>query len=440
MIYWAPLLHFYQPPGQLHEVLRRVCDESYRALIQVFRDHPHARATFNINGVLTEMLWENGFDDVIEGLKELGENGQVEFVGSGKYHPILPLIPEEERKRQIQRNFVTNNYFLGDRYSPKGFFPPEMCYSADIVDSIAESGHQWVIISGVACPAPWPMNVIYEIEGKKGKLAVFFRDDILSNKISFHNIDGPGFISHLKGLQENGNGDVYVVTAQDAETFGHHIKDWETVFLAEVYDALGEDEPLATLSTLASSPQPKLAAAGQHRALFDYQVETEAKEIEAVTISQLLDRFPRTSVVEPRASSWSTTIEDIDAGNPYPLWNTPGHELHRLQWEHIQICLELLESAQRCADNDPSKNFAGIARVLMDRALHSCQFWWASRRPMWDINMINRGLMQQQEVVVNSYKSVEASGAPHSAKREGYYRVIASRDIRAKIVDQLFRG
>ena len=42
------------------------------------------------------------------------ERGQVEFVGSAKYHAILPLINEHEQRRQIRRNHLTNRHFFGD--------------------------------------------------------------------------------------------------------------------------------------------------------------------------------------------------------------------------------------------------------------------------------------------------------------------------------------
>ena len=61
MIYWAPLLHFYQPPTQLHWVLRKVCDESYRPLVELFRSLPYAKVTVNINAVLAEMLYDHRF-------------------------------------------------------------------------------------------------------------------------------------------------------------------------------------------------------------------------------------------------------------------------------------------------------------------------------------------------------------------------------------------
>src|SRR4030042_5498373 len=79
MIYWAPLLHFYQPSNQVHWVLKKVCNESYRPLVQLFHDLPHAKVTVNINASLTEMLDEHGMSDVINGWGDLAENGCEEF-------------------------------------------------------------------------------------------------------------------------------------------------------------------------------------------------------------------------------------------------------------------------------------------------------------------------------------------------------------------------
>ena len=307
MIYWAPLLHFYQPPTQLHWVLRKVCVESYRPLVELFTDLPYAKVTININAVLTEMLFDHGYNDVIRGIKELARRGQIEFTGSGKYHPILPLIPQSEVERQISQNHKTNKHLLGKFYDPKGFFPPEMCYSKGIMKSIVDSGHKWIIISGVACPVSWPMNIVHQIDVDGNKIAVLFRDNILSNKISFHNIDAKGFIEHLKQVQKSqkGKGDIYVVTAMDAETFGHHIQDWEKLFLARVYQSLERDadesyESGSKLKTSTTSPSGPKLTTGQHDGCLQLREVIEGKEIKAVTISELLDIFPRGETIEPK--------------------------------------------------------------------------------------------------------------------------------------------
>ncbi len=243
IIYWAPLLHFYQPPTQYHWILKKVCDESYRPLVNLFHELPQAKATVNICAALTELLNQHGMTDVIDGLRELAEKGQVEFTGSAKYHPVLPLIPQDERLRQIMLNYETNRQFFGESYSPQGFFPPEMCYSQDIVKPILDTGHRWLIVSGIACPTAWPTDVIHEISSDSQKLAVFFRDDIISNEISFRKLDAAGFLDRIRQLRSD-HENIYVITAMDAETFGHHIKNWEKLFLEEVYETIKPKEAI----------------------------------------------------------------------------------------------------------------------------------------------------------------------------------------------------
>ena len=429
MIYWAQLLHFYQPPTQLPSMLQRICDESYRPLLQVFQDYPHARVTLNFNGVLTEMLMDCGHKDVIEGYRKLAETGQTEFTGSGMYHPILPLIPEAEARRQIELNVHTNRRYFGEVYAPKGFFPPEMCYSREILPPIIQSGYQWIILSGIACPIEWPVDVIHRVEHDGKSLSVFFRDDVLSNKIAFQDLESGEFLNHLEECC-SGKENIYVVTAMDAETFGHHIQDWENIFLAEVYNEL---EP--SVGTDKGVKQAKVLAE-QHKALLE-SAEIAA-QIKMVTISELLQLFPQGQAVEPKPSSWSTTADDIAEGNPYPLWQDKNNALHRLQWEHLGICIELVNKAMECADNEESQHFANIARRLLDRAEHSCQMWWASKRPMWDLNLIHMGMLVQFRTIVNAYRAINKSGVDKETKRDYYRLTVAARNLRNKIVDRLF--
>jgi len=429
MIYWAQLLHFYQPPTQTPSVLHKVCNESYRPLVKVLLQYPHARVTVNINGVLTEMLHDCGYDDIIDGLSQLAKRGQIEFTGSGKYHPILPLIPRREIARQIQLNLRTNRRFLGKVYEPRGFFPPEMCYSEEIVSPIVNSGHQWIILSGIACPNSWPVDVIHYIRKDNKRLAVFFRDDIVSNRISFQTLEPSEFLDNLiriKGEKEK----VYVITAMDAETFGHHIQHWEELFLAEVYEQIQPSQKI-----LAGMKQATVLA-HQHSLFFEDVKITQ--EVQAVTVSQLMELFPAGEAVEPRPSSWSTSDEDLAAGNPYPLWMDKDNEIHRLQWEHLRICLELVDKAMEVSDSDEAKRSATIARGLLDRALHSCQFWWASRRPMWDINLVHKGLLEQWQTIVNAYRAINLSQADEDIKRDYYHKLVVARDLRNKITDRLF--
>lgn len=429
MIYWAPFLHFYQPPTQFHAILKKVCRESYRPLVKMLLEHPNAKVTINISGVLTETLNDHGAEDVLEGIRQLAKNGQLEFVDSAKYHAILPLIPQKEMRRQIDLNHKTNLYFFKDIYKPKGFFPPEMCFSTELVKLLCAMKYEWVLISGVACLEKWPLDVIYKISIGKSDINVFYRDDILSNKISFHNIDSDDFIQELVNLSK-AREDIYVITAMDAETFGHHIQNWERIFLAKVY------EKIEAAEAYFDSIKQKSDLADMHKKIFESK---GMALIKVVTMSELLKKFPSKRSKMPKPSSWSSSEKDIQNKDYYPLWKGLDNKIHQMQWEHINICFELVDEVCGVKDNKKeSVRFAMIARGLMDRAIHSCQMWWANKElGMWDINLINKGLSLQEEALLNAYKAIKISDMDEETKKQFYHKVIAARDIANKIRDRL---
>ncbi len=413
-IFLGLLLHYYQPPGQLAGVLRRVVQECYRPLLQVFQEHPGARATFNVNGVLTEMLDDHGYGDVLAGWRGLAASGQVEFTSSGKYHPILPLIPTAEAARQIALNDEANRRLLGAAYRPRGFFPPEMAWDHALAPLIAREGLDWVVMGGIACPAEWPTTRVYREGAGVRELAVLFRDDLLSNKVAFRTTDVAGFLQDLRRLGPEGT-DRYVVIAMDAETFGHHIPGWERDFLAPLFAAL---TAAGAASAAASNPAP-------------------APAVRLATLSEIVDRMPAAPLVVPRASSWSTTREDLDHHNPYPLWRHRGNEIHRLLWWHLEQALALLNLAEPWHEPDGNQDFA-TARAIADMALHSDQFWWASRRPHWSPGMVHRGLNMQRELILHAVRALNLSDAPDEARREAQERVAVARDLANRITDRLF--
>jgi len=352
-MYWANFLHIYQPPNQMADILERIVHESYRKIISGLKDHPRAKITLNINAGLAEQLAEHGYHDIIDGIKFLLERGQIELTETAKYHPFLPLTPYAEIIRQIKLNFETNRRFFGSAYKPVGFFPPEMAYNHRVSDAAAEMGFQWIIIDEIAYNGKIeqvPFNQVFSIK-RHPNLKVLFRERRMSNLIM------SAVVRSEKTLVEAMGGELkknrYLITAMDGETFGHH--------------------------------RP-----GLDKLLFSV---FNSKKFRLVTVSELIKQFPLAGAIDPVPSNWASAETDILANKQFLSWDDPENPIHKWQWELTSFVLKLVELTDSKA--------AGFseAREKMDRALHSCQYWWACAKPWWSLEMIEAGAFRLLDTV-----------------------------------------
>jgi hypothetical protein len=184
--------------------------------------------------------------------------------------------------------------------------------------------------------------------------------------------------------------------------------------------------------------QQQVNLAAQHRQILEVPAP-RGRALEVVTASRLLDLFPGATPVSPGSSSWSTSGDDLARGVPYPLWNDPSNRLQGLLWRHLRLCIELVDTCSRVKPGE-ARRHAEIARGLLDQALHSCQFWWASRRPMWDVNMIERGLAEQRAVALNAMKAITASELDAPCRSNARDRYVIAEDASRRIREQLLEG
>jgi len=402
-IYWAPLLHLYQPPTQEIEILRNINRECYKPLFSIMEEHDNAKFCININGVLIELLNEFGLGDTIDLLKNLVSESKVEIVGTAKYTPILPLIPKKEVYHQINLNEEVNRKEFGSVWQRKGFFPPELAISSKIIDIIHEFGYQWVVMSGIACPVEWPYDRIY---CSPNGLKLFFRDDILSNKISFKQTTAKKFVKSLRKMFRSESKaketDRYAVTAMDGETFGHHVKNYENTFLGKVLELIENDDEV------------------------DAKGDIDREKVKIIFISELEKYFPISKkAVIPKDTSWSTTSEDLKAGVPYPLWKHPENNVHKFYWKIIKSLNNLIELADKLdlTKNWEVANYYHTARYFYDRGLYSCPLWWSnSIHGMWSPNLIYKGLEILMRAGLNAQMALVHAGTDAG---DGYFDAIS---------------
>ncbi len=350
-MYWANFLHFYQPAEQQQDVLEAIVAQSYRPLIEGIKKHKRVSLTLNINGTLFELLDKYGYKDIIDGLREASREGRIEFTSSVKYHALLPFLKEDEIVRQIKMNDETNKFFLGDFYKPQGFFPPEMAYSETCLPAgknmpalISSLGFKWIILDEIAYDGfvgHIDYKKIHKIAGSD--LLVFFRERRLSNLIMSAVVRSRETL--LEAMKEDILSGRYLVTAMDAETFGHH--------------------------------RP-----GLEKMLFDI---FDAPEFELIKISDISDHYRETKEISPVKSTWASSRNDIEENTQFLSWSDPENIIHQWQWKFTELVIKEINAINK---NHPHYS---LVRKKTDIALSSDHFWWASAKPWWSLEMIEGG-------------------------------------------------
>jgi hypothetical protein len=352
-MYWANFLHIYQPPTQKPYWVKKIADGSYRRIVAELKRAPTAKLTLNVSAILVELFEQNGCQDLIDDIKMLLEKGQIELTASAKYHPLLPKLPKDEVIRQIRLNNETHKKYFGDAFQPKGFFPPEMGFSLEVAKIVAELGYQWIIVDELSFPrelGPVDYSKIYTIKDIPD-FKIYFRERRMSYKILSGQL-GTGNLL-IDSLGERLGKHEYLLTGMDGETFGHHRPGMEHL-LFEMY---------------------------------------KSKKLQTVLISELPPYFKDNIAITPTASTWALMEKDLEKNASFARWDDPGNLIHEKQWTLFNLAVKTVTEA---SEKDPG--FAA-ARVLLDRAVHSDQFWWASAKPWWSLEMMEAGAKELKEVV-----------------------------------------
>jgi alpha-amylase/alpha-mannosidase (GH57 family) len=279
-----------------------------------------------------------------------------------------------------------NKYFGGD-WKKGGFFSPEMAYSKIVAKTAQKLNYRWIIMDELGFPTAKNLSgeKVYKIKDVDD-FSVFFRERNLSFTILSAQIGTiPAVLRYLGPRLEKNE---YVVTAMDGETFGHHRPGLE-VFLLELL---------------------------------------REEKIEPIMISDVFRYFSQTEEIGPRDSTWAVTKRDLKENAAFSRWKSADNVIQKKQWQLTDLAIE---TANRQPRNER-------VRTMLDAALHSDQYWWASARPWWSLEMIERGAHELKTVIKESPKA-----APEEKQlAEEWYRDIVYTGFewqRTGLVDEISR-
>lgn len=377
-------LHFYQPPTQLDDILERIVFESYRPVLSAFLKNGKAHATFNFPAGLAKLLTKAGFGDVVDNIRQLVARGQVELTGTAAYHAFLPLLPTNEIKRQILLNEEGLTRFFG-RTARIGFFPPELTFSNKLAREVNNLGFKWMAIPMISLGDKIPeFRTLYKLYG--ANLYLFPRHKwasavILSGQVRTRK----SFLEWLKNEKPVG----FILTIMDAETFGHHRPGLENL-LEELI---------------------------------------QGREFETLKVSDLFGQLTEIEEVKPREACWSNEEQDfwldkerkIVTNHPFLLWKDPQNPIHSSQWKLTRLAIKTVNGKSETVSQKKWQR----ARSLLDEALSSDQYWWASGKPWWSLEMVEVGAYNLVKVI-------------YTATKPGSKARIAADNLYKRILDQAF--
>ncbi len=158
-IYHALVLNFHQPSGNLESLLAENEWEAKEILWTLDRvprvlwDYEDiARVHLSLSGTLLETLSAPDFQSRVYGVVKCGkmlwhfQNTKIiEILGTGYYHPVLPLIPESDRGEHcIRWQGIARHLFWRSEFP--GFWPPEMGFCMEMIPMLRRLGYKYVFV------------------------------------------------------------------------------------------------------------------------------------------------------------------------------------------------------------------------------------------------------------------------------------------------------
>jgi len=255
-------LHNHQPIGNFESVFIEAHDKSYLPFLELLEKHPNIKVTQHYTGILFDWLVKHR-PKVIAKLKALVQRGQIEMMTGGFYEPIMPVIPEGDRIKQIKRltEFVKEH----TGYDAKGMWLAERVWEPSLTKSLAQAGVRYTVLDDSHFKATGLNDEqtlgYYSTEDTGHTMAIFPISEKLRYTIPF--MEPQETIDYLRSIATE-DGQTIAVMADDGEKFGVWPKTfkrcYEDGYLEQLFRALEANKEwinVTTFSDVMNAVRPK---------------------------------------------------------------------------------------------------------------------------------------------------------------------------------------
>jgi 4-alpha-glucanotransferase len=243
-------VHNHQPIGNFDSVMLEATERAYRPFLERVRDRREVRLSVHCTGSLLAWLRERA-RPTFDLLGETVAAGQVELLTGGFYEPILAILPDPDKRGQIQRLTAFLVREFGVR--PRGMWLAERVWEPHLPKALREAGVEYVLVDdshfALAGLDPDALGGYYLTEEQGHTLAVFPISQRLRYLIPFDDVGKT--LEHLEARR----GTLPALTVvDDGEKFGAWPGTYDHVYrdgwLDRFFDAL-LSTPWLRLATFA---------------------------------------------------------------------------------------------------------------------------------------------------------------------------------------------
>jgi 4-alpha-glucanotransferase len=241
-------LHNHQPIGNFDHVMAEAADVAYAPMVAALERHPRIRLALHYSGPLLDWL-RSRRRDLLHRIRALVSRGQVEILTGGYYEPILSIIPDADKRGQIEK--LTRAVADEFGYAAEGLWLAERVWEPHLPRPLGESGVRYTIVDDAhfhAVGLDGPQLLGYYMSEEEGvPLAIFPSLKHLRYIIPWATVET--VIDYFRALAETdirpeGREDPLdlVLMGDDGEKFGMwpttHAHCWEHGWVDRFFEAL----------------------------------------------------------------------------------------------------------------------------------------------------------------------------------------------------------